>query len=74
VAVVRDFALVDREGRQSIRVREPELDMNRHRPQTSALGRAIQMLKWLAHDREIVGSPKRSVGRELEEAWPSGEK
>jgi len=75
VAVVRDFTLPDRERAQFVRVVEPELDMKRMRPRPSALGRLIEMLRWLTPmSREVVGPPRRSVGRELEEAWPSTEK
>lgn len=75
VAVVRDFASPDRETGEFVRVVEPELDMKRMRPQPSALGRLIEKLRWFAPiRREIVGPPRRSVGRELEEAWPSIEK
>jgi hypothetical protein len=75
VAVVRDFALPDRETGEHVRVVEPELDMKRMRPRPSALGRIIEILRWLAPiSREPVGPPRRSVGRELEEAWPSVEK
>jgi len=75
VAVVRDFALPDRETGHFERVVEPELDMHRIRPRTSALGRILDMLRWLTPiDRAVVGPPRRSVGRELEEAWPSIEK
>jgi hypothetical protein len=75
VAVVRDFSLAGRESAQFVRVVEPELDMNRIRPRPTALGRIMEMLRWLTPmGGEIVGSPRRSVGRELEEAWPSTER
>lgn len=75
MAVVRDFSLAGRESGQFVRVVEPELDMNRMRPRPTALGRIIEMLRWLTSmGGEIVGPPRRSVGRELEEAWPSIEK
>jgi hypothetical protein len=72
VAVVRDFTLRDRERAQFVRVVEPELDMNRMRPRPSGLGRLIEMFRRLTPTgRDVVGSPRRSIGRELEEAWPS---
>jgi hypothetical protein len=75
VAVVRDFTLPERERAQFVRVVEPELDMNRMRPRQSPLGRLIQMFRWLTPTgRDVVGPPRRSIGRELEEAWPSNEK
>jgi hypothetical protein len=75
VAVVQDFVLPDREMGRFVRVVEPELDMHRIRPRTSALGRIFELLRWLTPTgREMVGPPRRSVGRELEEAWPSVEK
>jgi hypothetical protein len=75
VAVVRGFALAGREAEQFDRVIEPELDMKRRRPRPSALGRILEMLRWLTPEgREAVGPPRRSVARELEEAWPSIER
>lgn len=75
MAVVRDFALPSREVEQLDRVVEPELDMKRGRPRPSTLGRILEMLRWLTPEgREAVGPPRRSVGRELEEAWPAIER
>jgi hypothetical protein len=76
VAVVRDFSLSDRASRHFVQVVEPELDMKRMPARASTLDRVIDILRWCLAPmgREIVGPPRRSVGRELEEAWPSSEK
>ena len=75
MAVVRVFSFVDRDSEHSARVNEPELDMNRTRPRASGFSRLIELLRWLTPiSREVVGPPRRSVGRELEEDWPSRDK
>ncbi len=75
MAVVGDFALQRRDNQQFEQVVEPELDMNRIRPRQSALSRLFEILRWLTPaGHQVVGPPRRSVGRELEEAWPSGER
>jgi hypothetical protein len=57
----------------SSRVVEPELDMNRERRRSpaAALARLFEALRWLTPSGQAMGPPMRSVGRELEEAFPS---
>jgi len=75
VAAVRDFVLPGRETERFERIIEPELDMNRIRPRPSALDRLLDILRWLTPiGREVVRPPRRAVGRELEEAFPSAER
>jgi hypothetical protein len=72
VAVVR--SLSSQKQDRSRRVVEPELDMNRFERRASATGRIIDLVRWLMpFGRDLVGTPKRSVERELEEVWPSHE-
>ena len=78
VAVVRDFTFrkpfTFPKPATAGRVVEPELDMNRLAPRDSALARVVELIRWLTPlGRSVVGTPSRSVGRELEEAWPSNE-
>lgn len=57
------------------RVVEPELDMAR--PQTepnSSTGRLRGIVRWLTTGNHRARRPMRSVARELEETWPSGER
>jgi hypothetical protein len=54
------------------RVVEPELDMQRQRPQESAMtSRIAELVRWLTPNARPTGSPMRSVAREIEELWPS---
>ena len=76
MAVVRGFSYTEPGSDRPARVIEPEMDMNRQRPQQlPAFSRLCELLRWLlpgAHN--MVRSPMRSVARELEEAWPSNER
>jgi len=70
---VRDFSLQKQE--RSRRVIEPELDMNRLAERGSAVGRIVELIRWLLQlGRTVIGPPRRSVERELEEVWPSNER
>jgi len=75
VAVTGDLIIIDRVLERTRRVVEPELDMNRLRPrQRSGFE---QLRQWLRRMLLGVGgtrSPMRSIARELEEVWPSGER
>lgn len=65
------FAGVVPAARHNSRIVEHELDMERieERPQVVA-GRLSRIINWLMPDGRPVGPPMRSVGRELEEAYP----
>jgi hypothetical protein len=55
-------------------VSEPELDMPRKlRVRNRAFARLAEMIRGLISDRHIVVAPMRSIARELEESWPTGE-
>jgi hypothetical protein len=55
-------------------INEPELDMHRHRGiETGTLGRVYGMIRKLISDRRSIVPPMRSIGRELEESWPTGD-
>jgi hypothetical protein len=48
--------------------------MNRFAQRDSVTARIIDLVRWLMpFGRTIIGTPRRAVARELEEAWPSGE-
>jgi hypothetical protein len=50
---------------------EHDMDMNRARPQESAVtSRLGELIRWLMPHRRPIGSPMRSVAREIEELWP----
>jgi hypothetical protein len=52
---------------------EHELDMNRVRTQPSATASKLRRwMRWLMPGAHRVGAPMRSVDRELEDVWPSG--
>jgi hypothetical protein len=54
-------------------ISEPELDMRRHaQVESGAWGRIYSMIRKLINNRGIV-SPMRSIAREMEESWPTGE-
>ncbi|MGH7813801.1 MAG: hypothetical protein ACREQI_07325 [Candidatus Binataceae bacterium] len=54
------------------RIVESELDMVREAERPSMFaGRVAQILDWLMPPGRTVRPPKRSVARELEEAYPS---
>ena len=58
----------------SVHINEPELDMCRAGPgETSILTRVLNMILTLISGSGSIGSPMRSIGRELEESWPTGE-
>jgi len=59
-------------SRHGSRIVEHDLDMVRsaERP-IPVSGRLARILNWLMPAERTVGPPMRSVGRELEEAWPS---
>jgi hypothetical protein len=72
VAVGRSVIFPGRIAERPRRVIEPELDMNRRRPQPSAAGSLIrELMRWLSPGTQMVGAPMRSVDRELEEIWPT---
>lgn len=51
---------------------EHDMDMKRARPQESAVtSRWGELMRWLMPHRRPIGSPMRSVAREIEELWPS---
>ncbi len=57
---------------QPSRVVEPELDMNRRGSRVPAGVFWLRgLLRALVPAGRLTGPPMRSVGRELEEAWPS---
>lgn len=59
----------------SSRVVEHELDMNRKRVrELIALNRLRELLRVLTPGGGAMGSPMRSIDRELQEAWPSGDR
>jgi hypothetical protein len=73
--LVWGFASLDKSNDRGRRVREPELDMHRNGSSESTGGRFITWLKRLMPDnREVTGPPRRAIGRELEEAWPTNDR
>ena len=53
-------------------VDEPELDMNRHEPQPQGhKPRLHSVWDWFGKGGGAMGSPRRSVDRELQEDWPT---
>jgi len=51
---------------------EPDMDMKRARSQESAVtSRLAELIRWLVPNGHPIGSPMRSVAREIEEMWPS---
>ena len=60
---------------QPKRVVEPELDMSRLGPQQSAAASRIRgLMRWLIPSMALTAAPMRSIAREIEEAFPSGER
>ena len=55
-------------------INEPELDMCR-RPgvERGMLARALNLIRKLLADGRGIVSPMRSIARELEESWPTGD-
>ncbi|HVA69460.1 MAG TPA: hypothetical protein VNF45_09105 [Candidatus Binataceae bacterium] len=54
---------------------DPEIDMNRRamrRP--TIVTRMLELVRWLTPGEKSIVPPMRSVGRELEEFWPSHER
>ncbi len=55
-------------------INEPELDMCRHgRVERGTLARVFDTIRKLVADSRGVVSPMRSIAREMEESWPTGE-
>jgi hypothetical protein len=55
-------------------INEPELDMCRQEAvEPGRLTRWYEKIRMLISDRRQVVSPMRSIGRELEESWPTGD-
>jgi hypothetical protein len=74
VAVARAFIPSGRISKHMRgRVVEHELDMNRIGAQPSATVSKLRgWMRWLMPGAHPVGAPMRSVDRELEDVWPSG--
>jgi hypothetical protein len=74
VAVVRAFVPSVRISKHAGgQVVEHELDMHRTGPQASATASRLRgWMRWLMPGAHPVGAPMRSVDRELEDLWPSG--
>lgn len=69
------FPLSDRPADKAKRIVEPELDMNRMRPEDSSWIRYLrELLHWLFPATHPAAKARRSIGRELEEDWPSVER
>jgi hypothetical protein len=57
-----------------VHISEPELDMRREGgAQPGAFARLLELVRRLISDGGTIVSPMRSIGRELEESWPTGE-
>jgi hypothetical protein len=74
VAVVRAFVpSVQISKHAHGQVVEYELDMHRTGPPASATASKFRgWMRWLMPGAHPVGAPMRSVDRELEDLWPSG--
>jgi hypothetical protein len=75
VAVVKAAILPTRLANPIQRIVEPELDMDRlpdRRLPTVSVFRGL-MKKLIPAGQWVVRSPMRSIAREIEEVWPSGE-
>jgi hypothetical protein len=74
VAVARAFIPSGRISEHTRgQVIEHELDMNRIRTQpSSTTSRLRGWMRWLMPGAHPVGAPMRSIDRELEDVWPSG--
>lgn len=74
MAVVRAFIPSGRISNDTLgRVIEHELDMNRIGSHSSATVSKLRgLMRWLTPGTRPVGAPMRSVDRELEDVWPSG--
>jgi hypothetical protein len=76
VAVMRRLTSLDQPfiSRASAIV-EPELDMRRTRPRSSAYDRMLTWVQKLFPIKAIeAGPPRRAIARELEEAWPTADR
>ena len=63
----------DHEFTSTPQVVEPELDMTRTTEQGSSIVHSfLKLIRWLTPDSSSPAAPKRSVGREIEEAFPEG--
>ena len=69
------FALARARAEKPGSVIEHELDMNRqaYRRPAAALVRLREFIRWLTPESRLVGPPMRSVAREIEERFPSGD-
>lgn len=67
------FALARARAEKPGPVVEHELDMNRqaYRRPAAALVRLREFIRWLTPQPGLVGPPRRSVAREIEERFPS---
>ena len=76
MAVVRSFVFPERISERQGRVVEPELDMRRANAEPSpAAGLLRELLRWLMPgSHSTARPPMRSIARELEEVWPSGDR
>jgi hypothetical protein len=56
-------------------INEPELDMLRQRgaEEIGVMGRLQRIIRKLVSDSRQTVAPMRSIAREMEESWPSGE-
>jgi len=74
VAVARAFILSGRiSNGMRAQVVEHELDMNRIGSRPSATVSKLRgWIRWLMPGNYRVAAPMRSVDRELEDVWPSG--
>ncbi len=74
MAVVRAFIPSGRTSNHARgQVVEHELDMDRIGVQPSARASKLRgWIRWLMPGNHPVGAPMRSVDRELEDVWPSG--
>jgi hypothetical protein len=75
VTVVRGNFFQNRVANPVQRVIEPELDMHRLGPrQLPAVNIFRELMRKLVPvGQRVVRTPMRSIGREIEEAWPSKE-
>ena len=66
------FAGIGPANRHNSQIVEHELDMVRSAERPAAgVPTLMRIRNWLMPSGRLVGSPMRSVGRELEEAFPS---
>ena len=71
----RHLLFTERSSHTANRVIEPELDMIRGRPEDLSWSRyLLDLFHWLLPASPPAAKAKRSVGRELEEDWPSLER